>query len=84
MAPSEEINSLTGLGTFGAAVEKGDLPTDAVVLPLSVTCRVVMTKDPYEFKVKSRVIVRGDKEKKEDRGETFSPTGREFTVKLLF
>ena len=40
MPLSEEINSLFGFGAFGAAVEKNDLPTDAIVLPLSVTCRV--------------------------------------------
>ena len=84
IALSEEINSLSGLGTFGAAVGKSDLPTDAIVLPLSVTCRVMVTKDPIEFKAKLRVIVRREKKKTENIGEMFSPIGRRFTVELLF
>ena len=82
-ALAEEINSLVKIGTFGKVVNRTLLPASAIVVPLSVTCRVAVTKDPGQVKVKSRVVVRGDKIPQWLVGQTFSPVAQGHTTKLL-
>jgi len=78
----EEFNNLNNLGVF-RFVEKSSIPEDSKILPLMSVFKVKTTTDPSMVKVKSRIVVLGNKM---DRYGmiTFSPTVQNFTTLLFF
>ena len=82
IALREEFTNLMNLGVF-RFVEKKDIPNDVKVIPLMAVFKVSTTTDPSKVKVKSRIVVLGNKIDKYGM-ITFSPTVQNFTTLLFF
>ena len=78
----EEFDNLNNLGVF-RFVNKSDIPKDTKIIPLMAVFKVKTITNDSKVKVKSRIVVLGNKM---DRYGmiTFSPTVQNFTTLLFF
>jgi ribonuclease HI len=73
---------------FDALLEKGvyqivTLPPDAKALPSKIVYKAKPTPTGDLHKLKARVVVRGDQQRPGDYSETFSPTARSTSIRIL-